>query len=58
MVFGKVVVEKPSGDRMGREEEEGHAIVASCPSNDRWRWVVVIVVVAQALQGTLSLLPS
>ena len=23
MVFGKVVVEKPSGDRMGREEEEG-----------------------------------
>ena len=58
MVVGKVVVEKPSGDRMGREEEEGHSIVASYPSNDRWRWVVVIVVMAQALQGTLLLLPS
>ncbi len=46
MVVGKVVVEKPSGDRMRREEEEGHAIVALCPSNDRWRRVVVIVVVA------------
>ena len=46
MVVGKVVVEKPSGDRMGREEEAGHAIVVSCPSNDRWRRVVVIVAVA------------
>jgi hypothetical protein len=46
VVVGKVVVEKPSGDRMRREEEEGHAIVALCPSNDRWRRVVVIVVVA------------
>jgi len=46
VVVGKVVVEKPSGYLMWREEEEGHAIVASCPSNDRWRQVVIIVVVA------------